>query len=423
VTPLVPQACAPISSASVTLPQDRTSTPRRRPRAWLARSSRHENLRVVWLLALASALTACGPTSRMSGTSSLPPTKLSAVPSTNPTDAGAGRPGTFTSAQTPKNLQGFAPLATLADGRVLLFGVNPESIAYYDSGKGTYSSPTVVAGLQGWGPFQQMADGRILVSDMTSGLQFGVFDPATAKVTKTAHMLVDQANAKRLVLADGRVLLTGGTDEKGSYLSAAEIYDPTSGSFSATGPMLEPRDGHCSILLADGRVLIAGGDRGSSGTSPKLLSSAEIFDPSTDRFTSARSLLAPRTQFNVATLADGRVLIVGGLGLDKQGLTQAVSTAEFYDPVSGRFTAAGSMSMTRGTNFGITRLRDGRVLIAGGMDQDGNSLSSAELYEPTINSFVPTGPMLSARNANAFLLPDGRVFITGREAPPELYWP
>ena len=57
-------------------------------------------------------------------------------------------------------------------------------------------------------------------------------------------------------------------------LASAELYDPKSGTFSLTGSMAAVRGSHTATLIADGRVLIAGGSDGSAA-----LASAELYQP------------------------------------------------------------------------------------------------------------------------------------------------
>ena len=64
-------------------------------------------------------------------------------------------------------------------------------------------------------------------------------------------------------------------------LSSAEVFDPSTDTFTALpGSMTTARGEAVAAPLPDGDVLIAGGYNGSIG-----LSSAEVFDPSTGTFT------------------------------------------------------------------------------------------------------------------------------------------
>lgn len=113
----------------------------------------------------------------------------------------------------------------------------------------------------------------------------------------------------------------------------------------------------------------------------------------------------------VTLLANGEVLIVGG----GSNHASATNLAEIYDPKTDAFTPAGSGLMaTERTYHTATLLKDGRVLIAGGMNRTGKALDSAILFDPASGKFIPTGSMAEPRyNAAATLLPDGRVLISG----------
>ena len=72
-----------------------------------------------------------------------------------------------------------------------------------------------------------------------------------------------------------------------------------------------------------------------------------------------------------------------------------------------------------------TLLANGKVLIAGGYDNDFNPVYSAELYDPASGTFSPTGSMSKARDdATATLLANGKVLIAGGgDVSAELYSP
>jgi hypothetical protein len=70
------------------------------------------------------------------------------------------------------------------------------------------------------------------------------------------------------------VLVAGGTSELGP--AGAELYDPAAATWVGAPSTIDARSGHLATILADGRVLVAGG---SNSTGP--LTSAELYDPGT----------------------------------------------------------------------------------------------------------------------------------------------
>ena len=165
-----------------------------------------------------------------------------------------------------------------------------------------------------------------------------------------------------------------------------------------------PRAGHTATLLPNGKVLIAGGayELSANGNYLPVTSDAELYDPLTGTFTAIGSL-DDGDQFPSTTLlADGRVLIVG-------------KHAHLYDPGAGRLSDPifdnylGIFYNQKGT-----LLMNGKVLFAG-YDDDEGDFWGPELFDASTEKFTPTGN-LSARRGDhaATLLTDGTVLIAGR---------
>jgi len=177
------------------------------------------------------------------------------------------------------------------------------------------------------------------------------------------------------------------------------------GAFAAAGNMIAPRYFDTQTLLQDGRVLIAGGE--TSYYSDDAVDSAELYDPITGTFSATGSMTAPREGHTATLLPNGKVLIAGGASL---------ATAELYDPSTGTFAATGDMTVARAFHT-ATLLTDGRVLISGGTTLVGSPpedefLASAELYDPSTGVFTPTGSMTEPLADTATLLANGNVLIT-----------
>ena len=200
-------------------------------------------------------------------------------------------------------------------------------------------------------------------------------------------------------------------DESPPPLDSAELYDPATGTFVATGAMAGPRALHSASLLADGTVLLAGGTDGEA-----VLASAEHYDPATGTFALAGTMTSPRALHTATRLDDGSLLLVGGLveGVGDEE-SQVAATMERYDPATGTFIAVGAMAAARGGHT-ATLLDDGRILVTGGLDADGDALASAELVDPATGEVTPAGGMTKPRALHsAILLADGDVLIVGGE--------
>jgi len=240
-----------------------------------------------------------------------------------------------------------------------------------------------------------LPDGRVLIA---GGGDADIYDPQAGTFSRTGSMTVARYGHTATLLPDGRVLIAGGGD--------ADIYDPQAGTFSQTGSMKSARIGHTATLLNDGRVLLVGGQGDDPFRIP--LTSAELYDSKTGDFSLTGPMDVAAGPLAAALLSDGRVLIVGGMRTDANGVLMSPASAELYDPKTGTFSPTGSPAGSYMEET-ATLLADGNVLIAGFDPAKGHS--SAELYDPSSGTFRPTGSPSRVGGGPATLLQDGRILI------------
>ena len=187
--------------------------------------------------------------------------------------------------------------------------------------------------------------------------------------------------------------------------------------------LVDQRVGQSVTLLKDGRVLIAGGAIISAqGGVQSPLVAAELYDPATGLSASVPPMGFARAFHSATLLKDGRVLVSGGISLIS-GALSAVATAEVFDPATKAFRNTGGLTESRGrVSHTASLLPDGRVLLAGGWGEGGNGqrtiLDSAELFDPASGRYSAAGNMRIARSSHtATLLFDGRVLLAGGRSP------
>ena len=181
------------------------------------------------------------------------------------------------------------------------------------------------------------------------------------------------------------------------------------GRVTPVAAMSVARAVHSATTLADGRVLVVGGcSTPGCELDGAEAAVAELYDPETRRFEQSGRLREWRDDHTATLLRDGRVLVAGGWGVGG-----VLASTELYDPVAGAFVAGPRLSSRR-AGATATALRDGRVLVAGGFTDNRPTVASAEVFEPATSRFRPVGAMAQPRGAHAAArLPDGRVLVAG----------
>ena len=251
-----------------------------------------------------------------------------------------------------KGARAWLAATRLSDGRVLLAGgLGRESretfgpldwAEIYDAATGTWSTTGSIGDERSEHTLTLLDDGRVLVAGGVRDVPAELYGPSDGRWTQTSSLREERQIHRATLLEDGTVLLTGGmTGDKIEALQSAEIYDPIKGAWSLTGSMSEARAGHTATRLPDGRVLVAGGER-SRESSERIIGSAEVYDPTSGTWSPVGSMSEKRMYFSAVLLEDGTVLVIGGIGERAgEGLTILDST-ELFDPSTNTWSSPGS---------------------------------------------------------------------------------
>jgi len=224
------------------------------------------------------------------------------------------------------------------------------------------------------------------------------------------------------LLPDGRVLVVGGNDDnqltdplgygvRSAGPDSVEIYDPAAGTWQKAAPLVQARRWHSATLLRDGRVLVAGGESNHHWVGLPG-GNVEVYDPATNSWAPAAPVLhTPAYAHASATLLpDGRVLMAGGGDVNGNFVL-----SQLYDPLANAWVLADSPGLYRYAHS-ATALPDGRILLAGGVDDafSGTSSDLADIYDPALGRFA-SAPFTSSDRAMhaATALADGRVLLSG----------
>lgn len=208
---------------------------------------------------------------------------------------------------------------------------------------------------------------------------------------------------------DGRIWVIGGEGRIGST-QALHVFDPA----SVTWHPVDPSYGSVSAPVAaavGGRIYLIGGYdpqaytwRGTTGVG--------FFDPTTAQWTPVTGLAVGR--FSAAgAIVDGKIFVVGGYAecdFDL-GCISPLTSLEIYDPVTDRWTDGPSMNFAR-ANAGAAVL-DGKLYVVGGnggtLYSPDEGLESAEMFDPLTNRWSHKADLPDAGPAQLAVM-DGTLY-------------
>ena len=252
------------------------------------------------------------------------------------------------------------------------------------------------------------------------------YDPVTGvvtqrTVTETGH---DMFCPGISVLADGRVVVTGGNNSE-----KTSIYDPANDSWTNGGNMTTPRGYQASATLSDGRIFTVGGSwsGGRGGTTGVPHKSGEVFTAGSGWRALPGADVVPMLTNDPNPNGDYRkdnhawLFAWSGGSVLQAGPSKAMNW--YSTSGTGGVTPAGTRGDDTDAMNGNAVMYDaGKILTIGGAPAYEQSNASTNAFVVTINGAgnpVTTRRVASMANARAFhnsvVLPDGKVAVFGGE--------
>lgn len=224
-------------------------------------------------------------------------------------------------------------------------------------------------------------------------------------------------------LPDFRVIVAGGANSSSlgfQALASAQIYSSGTGLWTSLPDMPTPKVRPAGVVLSgSGDFLVVGGSSGSFPDVEEGRRAYRYVHASGAWIPTATSASAPRRDFEMVQIADGRVFL--SFAIDP-GLGYAVT--EFFNPVNNQFSIATSTSPLppeQREAYTVTLLGDDSVLVCGGWDPvDRIPLKHAFRFYPSLLSWSIEPSMSFAHAGHRAIYSDGAVLVAGGYDPDEI---
>ncbi|WP_030440774.1 discoidin domain-containing protein [Actinoplanes subtropicus] len=276
-----------------------------------------------------------------------------------------------------------------------------------------------------------LADGRVIVTGGNNNQKTSIYDPATDAWTDGGNLTTGRGYQASVTLGSGKVFTIGGSwsgpvgGTGTNPHKAGEVWTPGVGWHALPGADVVPMLTNDSNALGDYRkdnhawLFAWKGDKILQAGPSKAMN---WYSVDGDGSVSPAGTRSDADEMNgSAVMYDtGKILTLGGSpNYNNSDATADAHVVTINDDGTVTSRAVGSMANTRAFQNSVA-LPDGKVLVIGGENyavpfSDNTAVLNAELWDPTSGQFSTMDTMAVPRTYHsvALLLPDGRVFSGG----------
>lgn len=239
--------------------------------------------------------------------------------------------------------------------------------------------------------------------------------PKQYSFQEVADMNFARSHHSAVLLDDGRVYITGGVSERESRKSA-EVYNPKTKKFERVADLNIAKKEPTLLKLNDGRIFIFGENQSNGYNSHS--SSAEIYDPKTDKYELVKGFDKSRRDYYTVLLNDGNILIPGNYSYDFKNPLYIKNI--IFNPNTKEIKEANIPILD---NYNAIRLFDGNIFIMGKVKVTDNDYKNLYLIynseknvckELNINLPEQSGFTKSIEIPDLVQLKDGRIMMLSK---------
>jgi N-acetylneuraminic acid mutarotase len=236
----------------------------------------------------------------------------------------------------------------------------------------------------------------VLLGLFCKGLSFGQSSCADGTWSQVAPLSVPNGLPSAVGFND-LVYLVGGSNYSCGAYNSLNVYDPSTNAWTSRASMPTSR-ADAVVGVINGKIYAATGETGC-GT---FTNANEVYDPNTDSWTSKAP--CPTAEYRATGgVLGGRLYVVAG----NQG-----NYMDIYDPLTDTWSSGAPMPIAR--SDAASAVINGILYVIGGNGLSGY-VSSVEAYDPLTNAWSEKAPLLVATGyltGGATVL-NGQIYVCG----------